>query len=155
MPNHSSLPRIQKVTISPRLHTPRPLPPQSSRTLQRRQDPHDARPRAQFDHFLASEIHILTFEIVTQAQSLWEKKEKKRLSRGWLHMGEGESGVWTSRGPWARATPHRVPHARCHPQAGPEVLRDAQDVSTETEPALLRVRVGEEPDLPREHGFGL
>lgn len=39
--------------------------------LQRRQDSHDACPRAQFDHLLVSKIHVLTLEIVTQAQSLW------------------------------------------------------------------------------------
>lgn len=68
--------------------------------LQRRQDSHDARPRAQFDHLLASKIHILTFEIVTQAQS-------------------------------------RIPHACRHPKARPKVLRDAQLVPTEAEPAAL------------------
>lgn len=55
-------------------HTPAPTPtlsgPQSSRTLQRCQDPHDAGPRTQFDHLLVSEIHILIFEIAAQAQSL-------------------------------------------------------------------------------------
>lgn len=34
-------------------------------------------------------------------------------------------------------------------------MRDAQLVPTEAETAALRVRVGEEPDLPWEHGFGL
>lgn len=52
-------------------------------------------------------------------------------------------------------TPHRIPHACCHPEAGPEVLRDIQHVPTEAEPALLRVAVGEEPDLTWEHRIGL
>lgn len=55
---------------SPHSSSPSSRPNASSRTLQRRQDSHDARPRAQFDHLLASKIHILTLEIVTQAQSL-------------------------------------------------------------------------------------
>lgn len=52
-------------------------------------------------------------------------------------------------------TSHRVPHPRCHPEPGPEVLRDAQHVPTETEPALLRIGVGEKPSLPWEHRFWL
>lgn len=54
-----------------------------------------------------------------------------------------------------QSIPHRIPHACRHPKARPKVLRDAQLVPTEAEPAALRVRVAEEPDLPWEHGFGL
>lgn len=58
------------VLTSPHSRSPSSRRNASSRTLQRRQDSHDARPRAQFDHLLASKIHILTLEIVTQTQSL-------------------------------------------------------------------------------------
>lgn len=82
------------------------------------------------------------------------EKGEQRLSRGgsvWESVG-----VRPSRGPSSEPpTPHRFPHARRHPEAAPEVLRDAQHVPTETEPALLRVGVSEEPDLPREHRLGL
>lgn len=85
----------------------------------------------------------------------------KRKKVGNCHIG---GSIWEGRGPGTgplgdphlgQPIPHRIPHACRHPKARPKVLRDAQLVPTEAEPAALRVRVGEEPDLPWEHGFGL
>lgn len=88
-------------------------------------------------------------------------RKGKRKKVGNCHSG---GSIWERRGPGTgrlrdphlgQPIPHRIPHSCRHPKARPKVLRDAQLVPTEAEPAPLRVRVGEKPDLPWEHGFEL
>lgn len=46
------------------------------------------------------------------------EKERKRLSRGWFHMAEGESRVLTSRGPSSRAAHSSPRPTRAQPPRG-------------------------------------